>query len=231
MILIPLAEGSRAHRLAFVGSLLLLFILALLGIYASVHGRHELPGLSQDPMAGANQAQSRRHARGMLRENRQAVVLNSGRFDHLISLTEVFTLGGDVEGAAAALSAAAALRPRDPVLLQGSGFVLFGRRQMADAEKVFRQAVAATPGDRRAWTGLGEVLLETDRYPEAIAHFRQALSLDPSTSGVHNSLGITLALARRYDEAIAEFEIALQISPSPVVQANLERARAAKAKE
>ena len=201
----------------------------VLGFYASFLDHHELPGLLQDPMAGANQARSRGSARGALREDQVAVALNSGRFDLLITLTEVLTLDGDPQGASAALTAAEALRPHDPALLEGAGFVLFGRHRMGEAESLFRRAVVATPGDQRAWTGLGEVLLETDRYTEAIAEFREALRLGPSESGIHNSLGIALALARRYDEAIAEFEEVLRLSPSPAVRANLERARTAKA--
>ena len=202
----------------------------VLGLYAAFRDHHELPGLRQDPMAGATLARTRGYPRDVLREDQRAVALSSGRFDMLISLTQVLTLGGDAEGAASALSAASALRPRDPALLEGEGFVLFGRRRMGEAEGLFRQAIVATPGDARAWTGLGEVLLETDRYAEAASKFRQALRLDPSASGVHNSLGIALALAGRYDEAIAEFEIVLRLASSPAVRANLEKARASRAR-
>ena len=229
MILSRLAIPSRACRLAFGSSLVLLSVPVVLGIYASLRAHHALPGLAQDPMAGATLARSRGYAKGVLREDQRAVALSSGRFDMLISLTEVLALGGDAQGASSALSAAQALRPRDLALLEGEGFVVFGRGRMAEAESLFRRAVVVTPGDRRAWTGLGEVLLETDRYTEAVSSFREALRLSSSEAGVHNSLGIALALARRYDEAMAEFEIVLRLSPSPAVRANLEKARAAKA--
>ena len=201
----------------------------LLGLYASWSDHSQLPGLRQDPMAGATRARLQAYAREVLREDQRAVALSSGRFEMLISLTEVLTLAGDAQGASSALSAAGALRPRDPALLEGEGFVQFGRGRMGVAETLFRRAIVATPADRRAWTGLGEVLLETDRYAEAAVNFREALRLGPAESGVHNSLGIALALARRYDEAMAEFEIVLQLAPSVAVRANLERARAAKA--
>ena len=73
------------------------------------------------------------------------------------------------------------------------------------------------------------MMLETDRYAQAESAFVEALRSSPWEPGLHNSLGIALALANRYDEAIAQFETVQRLSPSPEVQANLERARAAKA--
>ena len=70
----------------------------VLGFYASFRDHHGCRVSCRTPWRGPTRRAAAATARGVLREDRGAVALNSGRFDLLISLTEVLTLGGDPQG-------------------------------------------------------------------------------------------------------------------------------------
>jgi len=223
------ALGARARTAAFVVASVLVGVGAAAGVFASLRDRHRLPGLVQDPLEAAERARGRGDTRRAFREYRRAVALSTGRYDNLLLLVQTLALNGDVEGAAQALAAAQAVRPHEASLHRGTGFVLFARRRLTEAEGSFRTALANDGADARAWSGLGDVLLEQDRYAEAEPALRRALALRPTELGPLNSLGIVYALSGRHEEAIRAFETVMRHAPTPLIAANLERARAARA--
>ena len=223
------ALAARARTAAFLAAIVVVGAGSAAGVYASLRDRHRLPGLAQDPLEAAERARERGDTRTAFREYRRAVALSTGRYGNLLLLVQTLAMNGDVEGAAQALAAAQVLRPLQPSLHRGAGFVLFARRRLAEAEDSFRKALAVNGGDARAWSGLGDVLLEQDRYPEAEAALRRALTLRPNELGALNSLGIVYALSGRHAEAIGAFETVMRHTPSAQIAGNLARARAAQA--
>ena len=68
------------------------------------------------------------------------------------------------------------------------GVLLLARRDAAEAEAQFRDALRIAPGDAAAHRNLGVVLAKEGRYPEAIAHLEAALRADPSNEGARLNL-------------------------------------------
>ena len=57
--------------------------------------------------------------------------------------------------------------------------------QLAEAERLLRQAVTAAPQQPQAWFSLGDVLDDLQRWPEAEACFRRAAEGAPHLAIVH----------------------------------------------
>ncbi len=68
----------------------------------------------------------------------------------------------------------------------------------ADAEAVYRTAVALDPVLAPAYAGLGDALYRLKRYPEAEAACREAIRLDPALAIAHSTLGAVLSDLKRY---------------------------------
>jgi Flp pilus assembly protein TadD/peroxiredoxin len=88
-----------------------------------------------------------------------------------------------------------------------------GSRDLAQAEELFRAAVAIDPGDVSALSGLGETLLRLNRLAEAEAVLAQARSLDPAFTPAVTGHALVLARSGRHGEAIGLFEQALELNP------------------
>ncbi|APW40307.1 hypothetical protein RD110_26470 [Rhodoferax koreense] len=93
-----------------------------------------------------------------------------------------------------------------------------GARQMAaelpaEAERLFRGALAAAPDLAEAWVNLGLVLEQREQDGEAEACYRRALALRPEIAETHVNLGGLLARHKRLDEAEAAYAQALRLAP------------------
>lgn len=90
-----------------------------------------------------------------------------------------------------------------------SGIVLEKRRELADAEVAFREALARKPDCLDALMRLGSVLLLLGRPVEAIGYWRAAAELDPEYEEPHIRLGWAYQLIgepdRGWDESAALF--------------------------
>jgi tetratricopeptide (TPR) repeat protein len=88
-----------------------------------------------------------------------------------------------------------------------------GARDLAQAEELFRAAVAIDPGDVSALSGLGETLLRAGRLAEAERCLAQARSIDPTFTPAVTGLALVLARSGRAGEALGLFDQALELNP------------------
>jgi cytochrome c-type biogenesis protein CcmH/NrfG len=106
--------------------------------------------------------------------------------------------------------------PAPPVSRNGSvlaqGLEAAQRGELAEAERLFRQAVAQDGGDAEAWNSLGVVLIrQGDREP-GIEALRTALRLLPSHVEGHRNLGAVLDRLGRRDEASRHYRAFLSLT-------------------
>jgi Flp pilus assembly protein TadD len=88
--------------------------------------------------------------------------------------------------------------------------------QIAQAEHVYRQVLAAQPESAAAWCYLGMASHDQERFDDALFAYQQALALDPGMAVAYQNLGKTLGRLRRFDDAIACFDRAAQLVPGYV---------------
>ncbi len=90
------------------------------------------------------------------------------------------------------LGRAAALRPRDPVILNDYANALLGAGWMETAAEVFRTAATAWPGGPAPLRGLAIALGRLGRTEEAVQAAEQALALRPDSADLRRVLALTL---------------------------------------
>lgn len=102
------------------------------------------------------------------------------------------------------------------VALFNCGTVLSLLQREAEAEAVYREAIAAQPGFAHAMLNLGHVLERRGAHDEALALWRQVIASGaPAELCVHawNNLGRLLETLRRYPEAEAALRQSLLLQP------------------
>ncbi|EDY17327.1 TPR repeat-containing protein [Chthoniobacter flavus Ellin428] len=88
-----------------------------------------------------------------------------------------------------------------------------GSGDLAAAEAICRQILAAASGHAEAWHLLGVCLLSTGRHEEARECLAQAAALAPSVACMRCDLGVVHRFLGQHEEAVRCFERALQIDP------------------
>ena len=88
------------------------------------------------------------------------------------------------------------------------------RGQIAEAERIYRQIVAAEPTHADAWHLLGVAAHQAGRNAEAVESISRAVSLCGANANYYNHLGAAYAALERYSEAEAAFRQALELAPS-----------------
>jgi GT2 family glycosyltransferase/tetratricopeptide (TPR) repeat protein len=83
----------------------------------------------------------------------------------------------------------------------------------ADAERMWREALALDPRYRRAFEGLARLLFQQDRLADAEPVLRALLDLDPQDAAAHHNLGQSLLRQERSEEATRCFELSLALRP------------------
>ena len=91
---------------------------------------------------------------------------------------------------------------------------LYGAGDLAGAEGVYRQLIAAAPQAVEPWFELGTLQLQTDRIAEGIECLRRAVTLAPNVAAYHAYLGVAYQMYKQPAEAIASFERAMQLGPA-----------------
>lgn len=84
---------------------------------------------------------------------------------------------------------------------------------LAQAETVYRRALAKNPNDPRALAGLGFVLSARSDFAGAVAQYQAALNADPNDVPTRLGLARNLYYARRADDAIAQYDEILRRTP------------------
>ncbi|HEY3900564.1 MAG TPA: tetratricopeptide repeat protein [Chthoniobacter sp.] len=85
--------------------------------------------------------------------------------------------------------------------------------QLAEAETLYREILAAQPGHAGAHHFLGVVAYQSGRVTEAVERIRQSLALDPAQHAAHSNLGMALYDQGRIDEAAAAYRRAIELKP------------------
>jgi tetratricopeptide (TPR) repeat protein len=137
--------------------------------------------------------------------------LGNARHDH-----------GDLEGAAASLRLALALKADFAEAHDSLGAALQDAGQPADAAASFRRALELRPGFAEAHGNLGNALVDLGQLQDAVYHYRRMLELRPDLAEAHNNLGNALLSLRRFEEAATSYRRALALRPdAPGAHANL----------
>jgi tetratricopeptide (TPR) repeat protein len=99
----------------------------------------------------------------------------------------------------------------DPLINQAVSLHQAGR--LAEAEGVYRQALAAAPGRADVWYNQGIVLGQLGRFAEAVTAFDQALAIEPSHEAWNNRAAALHRLGR-VGEALDSIDRALAAAPT-----------------
>jgi len=86
-------------------------------------------------------------------------------------------------------------------------------RDMAQAEKYFRQTIALAPGEDNYYWLLGDVYRASNRLEEARDYYRRATLLDPNDATSPLKLGHVNSFLGHYDEARADYDRGLANAP------------------
>jgi tetratricopeptide (TPR) repeat protein len=84
---------------------------------------------------------------------------------------------------------------------------------LAGAEPLYRQLLAAQPGHADGWHLLGVLLSATGRHAEALEAIRRALALRGNDAAFHNNLGEVQRALGQLDDAAAAYRRALALRP------------------
>lgn len=93
------------------------------------------------------------------------------------------------------------------------GLILLEQRRFADAEKYFREALAADPNDPLALYYLSLCLANQDRPKEALDAVGRAISLEPEEASFHAFRAFILAGLKKSSDARAAAELAVTLDP------------------
>jgi tetratricopeptide (TPR) repeat protein len=93
------------------------------------------------------------------------------------------------------------------------GMALHEAGRLADAEKIYRQVLAAQPNHIESRHLLGIIFHQRGHYEQAVKQFDLVLRRNPNHSFALNSRGNTLQELGRYEEAVASYDRALRLRP------------------
>jgi Flp pilus assembly protein TadD len=132
--------------------------------------------------------------------------------------TAAMNRGGDggVEEAAAAFREALARSPDDPTALFGLGWASERAGRTAEAERLYRRALAHRPPPDIAYFlhfNLGSLRLRAADFDEARLELRAAADLRPAEFSPWYNLGVCETRAARYADAIAPLQRAAAADP------------------
>ncbi len=97
---------------------------------------------------------------------------------------------------------------------------------LARAEFIYQQILAAAPEEPQSLFGLGTLALRAGHFDKAEAFFRRALATAPDEPMLHNSLHLALLGEGRTAEAVASCRRAIELAPhAPEMHNNLALAR------
>lgn len=93
------------------------------------------------------------------------------------------------------------------------GWQLHLQKQLAEAERLYRSALAKSPENADGWCYLGMVLNDRRQYSQAVEAYEKALLIQPTYAIVLNNLGNSLRYLGQIDRADACFQKAIDLKP------------------
>jgi superkiller protein 3 len=129
----------------------------------------------------------------------------------------IFNKLGDLPAATDNFQKAVDLDPNKAEPLELLGAALAAQKRFAQAEDLFRRAIAQNQRLAEAHLNLSMLLLQTKKqagFDEAMREARLAVALDNGNPQAHVNYGHLLAISGHLDEAIAQLQLSLQINPN-----------------
>jgi Flp pilus assembly protein TadD len=96
----------------------------------------------------------------------------------------------------------------------------FEKNDFVQAEKLYKEVLAASPGNAFVFSNLGVTQFRAKRLPEAEESLRKAIELSPEDSFSRSTLGIVYYTQGKLDKAVDELTQSVAINPSNAVAHN-----------
>ena len=104
-------------------------------------------------------------------------------------------------------------RPRHEPGLAEQAARLWQKRDLAGAERLFREQLARAPGSAESHSNLGLVVWEQHRFQEALGHLSRAVELDPSNTTARLNLANAYVIGNRLAQGIEHYREVLRLDP------------------
>lgn len=144
---------------------------------------------------------------------------------------ELEETGAPVEQAIAAYFKVLECNPSSAGALVNVGTIFYRQRQFPEAERYYREAIAADPAYPLAEFNLGNLYDEQGRVPEAMEHYRRSLELNPDYADAHFNLALLAERAGDPLKAVQHWKRYLKLDASgqwaEIARRQLERLRQA----
>lgn len=101
----------------------------------------------------------------------------------------------------------------NPQKLFAAGEAALRAGKLDDAERAFRQVLAADPGAAGAYANLGVIHMRRKQWPEALAMLRKAAKLAPNIAGIRLNIGLVYFRQNDFSSAIQPFESVVRDVP------------------
>ncbi|MEM7179827.1 MAG: tetratricopeptide repeat protein [Spirochaetota bacterium] len=115
------------------------------------------------------------------------------------------------------LQRALKIQPNDVESLLQLADLEYARRNLPEAESLFRRVIKATPGDaytESAYINLGIILDESQRYDEAVYAFQKAIQINSQNADAYYNLGIAYKNAGKPIDAENTWKKAIALTPN-----------------
>jgi type IV pilus assembly protein PilF len=107
--------------------------------------------------------------------------------------------------------------------LSNMGVAYYQKKDYAQAEHYFREALKLKPDFVNALAGLGTMYIDQGRYDEAVVKLERAVKKDPGVGKLHFELGRAYRGQGKAVQARAEFAKAVQLSPDTPLAAEAQK--------
>jgi serine/threonine protein kinase/Flp pilus assembly protein TadD len=151
----------------------------------------------------------------------QAVKLDNHLAINHISLGRAYAERGDYDLAEAELQEARILDPLNPSVYRGLADTQGARRNWAEAERLYKQAIGFRADDWDLHFSLGNLYYRLARYAEAEKAYLEVIRLVPDSHVGYRNLGGVYHMQGRFAEASGQYQKALQIKSSASTYSNL----------
>jgi tetratricopeptide (TPR) repeat protein len=131
----------------------------------------------------------------------------------LYATARVYLDQGQLDPAAAKMTAYLALRPDDASAHYGLGRIYQRGLEFAKAEAEFEKSTRLDPNQTESWFQLGDVELKQKHLDAALVDFQKTLARNPKHGGALTESGQALYQAKKYQEALPFLEQAVAAAP------------------
>lgn len=103
----------------------------------------------------------------------------------------------------------------------GIGLAYLWNRDLAEAEKIFLEAIDENPDLPDSYNNMGGRMLMEGRVADAVPYYLEVLERDPKHVKAMNNLGVAYSYLKNWSEAQLWYERALEIQPTYDLYSNL----------